>query len=122
MSVLIPRTRMLGVRLSVEEYAALEKLCVESGARSISDFARNAICNLVNHANREDALIASMNQHSTQVKQLEEKLESLAAELASLKAGMQPPRLSGDSDSGGEEAGLSEGRNRPPTAIGAEES
>lgn len=88
MSVLIPRTRTLGVRLSAEEYAALERFCVESGARSISDLARNAICTFVNRTDQASMLLSSLNQHSSQVKELEQRLEMLAEELATLKAGM----------------------------------
>jgi hypothetical protein len=95
MSVLIPRTRTLGVRLSSEEYAALERWCAENGARSLSDLARNALLNHVNYVSREGLTTASASQHSTKVNQLEEKLETLAAELASLKSGIRR-QLSGD--------------------------
>jgi len=90
MSVLIPRTRTIGVRLSEQEYTALEKYCVENGARSISDLARSAICNLVNQVNQEHAPVDGMNGPSMRVKHLQEKLEMLAAEIASLRAGVQP--------------------------------
>ena len=90
MSVLIPRTRTIGVRLSEQEYAALEKYCVENGARSISDLARSAICGLVNQVNQEHAPVDVEDGPSMRVKHLQEKLEMLAAEIASLKAGVQP--------------------------------
>lgn len=90
MSVLIPRTRTIGVRLSEQEYAALEKYCVENGARSISDLARSAICSLVNAVNQDHAPVEGMDGPSMVVKHLQKKLEMLAAEIASLKAGVQP--------------------------------
>lgn len=89
--VLIPRTRTISVRLSEEEHAALEKFCLDSGARCISDLARNAIRSFVSQASDESTLLENVVQNSTQVKELEQRLEVLADEFATLKAGMQPP-------------------------------
>lgn len=85
MAVLIPRIRTIGVRLSEEEYSTLERFCVESGARSISDLARNAIWNFVNRAHQDNALASAVSTHSAQVKDLEQRLEQLTAEMALLK-------------------------------------
>lgn len=85
-AVLIPRVRTIGVRLSEEEYSALENFCVSSGARSISDLARSAICRFVNHAYPENDLVSAINTHDAQVKGLERKLEELTAEIVLLKA------------------------------------
>lgn len=81
-TILVPRIRTIGVRLSEDEYSALEKFCVESGARSISDLARTAICSFVNRANQESTLVSVVNQHAAQVKELEQKLKRLSADLA----------------------------------------
>ena len=43
MTILKARSHMISVRLSEDEYAALLNLCVASGARSVSDFAREAM-------------------------------------------------------------------------------
>ncbi len=86
MAVLIPRIRTLGVRLSEDEYSSLERFCVENGARSISDLARSAICNFVSHRNQENALAATVNQNVAQVKELQQRIEILTAEIASFKA------------------------------------
>jgi TolA-binding protein len=85
MTVLIPRIRTIGVRLSEDEYSTLEKFCVENGARSISDLARHAIWSFVNRANQESALASAVNTHSAQVRDLEQRLEQLTAEIALLK-------------------------------------
>jgi hypothetical protein len=37
------RSRMISVRLSEEEYAALRHLCLLTGARSVSDLTRDAM-------------------------------------------------------------------------------
>lgn len=95
MSVLIPRIRAINVRLSEEEYLALERFCVASGARSISDLVRSAMHTLVIGGNQESSLASSVSQYSTHVKSLEQKVEDLAAQLASFKAGMQPLEVSG---------------------------
>ena len=90
MPVLVPRIRTIGVRLSEEEYSALEKFCVESGARSISDVARTAICNVVSRVNQDYSLASAVSAHSAQVKDLEHRVEQLTAEIAWLKAGKSP--------------------------------
>ena len=43
MAIKEPRSRLLNIRLSVEEFAGLQRATDESRARSISDFSRNAI-------------------------------------------------------------------------------
>jgi hypothetical protein len=86
MTVLIPRARSISVRLSLEEFSALERFCVASGARSISDLARSAICGLLNHANEEKALISTVREHSALVKDMENKIDQLTAEIGLLKA------------------------------------
>ena len=85
MGVLIPRRRTIGVRLTHEEFAALERFCLANGARSISDLARSAICGLLNSTSRDGALASTVNEYSEQVKGLEQKVERLTAEIASLK-------------------------------------
>jgi hypothetical protein len=86
MAVLMPRERSISVRLSREEFSALEKYCVASGARSISDLARSAICGLLNRAHEESALVVTVHEHSALVKSLEGKIEQLTAEIGLLKA------------------------------------
>lgn len=90
MPVLFPRTRAISVRLSEEEYAALEKFCLDGGARCISDVARDAIRSFVSQASKESTLQASLMQNSDQVKEVTQRLELLALEFATLKAEMQP--------------------------------
>ncbi len=85
MAVLIPRHRTIGVRLSEEEYEALEKFCAEGGARSISDLARSAIASFLNRARQEKSLTSTVNRHAAQVKDLEQRIERLSAEIALLR-------------------------------------
>lgn len=43
MPVYSPRTRLVNFRLSEDEYQLLKVTCFRSGARSVSDYARNAV-------------------------------------------------------------------------------
>jgi Arc/MetJ-type ribon-helix-helix transcriptional regulator len=43
MPVFKPKSKMISIRLSDEEYEGLKSLCVSSGARSVSDLAREAM-------------------------------------------------------------------------------
>ena len=70
MGVLLPCVRTIGVRLSADEYMALEKSCAEKGARSISDLARTAILNHMAASSQEDILASAVNQNSVQVREL----------------------------------------------------
>jgi len=93
MAVLMPRERSISIRLSREEFSALENYCVASGARSISDLARNAICGLLNHAHEESALVSTVHEHSALVKNLQGKIEQLTTEIGLLKARKQSSRI-----------------------------
>ncbi len=41
--ILKPKSRMISIRLSDEEYEGLKNLCMSQGARSVSDLARTAM-------------------------------------------------------------------------------
>jgi hypothetical protein len=86
----MPRARSISIRLSLEEFSALEKYCVASGARSISDLARSAICSLLNRAHEESALTVTVHEHSALVKSLQGKIEQLTAEIGLLKDRKRP--------------------------------
>lgn len=89
MTVLKPRTRMISVRLSEEEYSALRRLCSVTGARSVSDLTRDAMRVLLNGANRVDVFGSHMDEFRAQIRSLDEKIEQLAAKI---------PVLNTDSD------------------------
>jgi len=86
MTVLKPRTRMISVRLSEEEYSALRRLCSMTGARSVSDLTRDSMRVLLNGANREDNSGMNMDEFRSEIRNLNKKLEQLAAEIATSKA------------------------------------
>lgn len=85
MAVLKPRSRMISVRLSDEEYSALRRLCLVTGARSLSDITRDAMRGLLNGAVREDAEGNQMDEFRAQMRNLDKKIEQLAAEITMIK-------------------------------------
>lgn len=82
MTVLKPRTRMISVRLSEEEYSALRRLCSMTGARSVSDLTRDSMRVLLNGANREDVFGIHMDEFRSEIRNLNKKIEQLAADIA----------------------------------------
>jgi chromosome segregation ATPase len=88
---------MINVRLSEEEYLELERFCVATGARSISDFVRSTMHNVVTTGNRENSLASRFNEYSTHVKDLEQRVKELAAELTSFRAGVKLLSVKGTS-------------------------
>lgn len=90
MAVLNPRSRMISVRLSEEEYLDLRRLCSIRGARSVSDLTRDAMRVLLNGANRsdtnrDDVLNIHVDEFRSQMKSLDRKIEQLAADITSFK-------------------------------------
>lgn len=85
MTVLKPRSRMISVRLSDEEYSALRRLCLVTGARSVSDLTRDAMRVLLNGGSRNDSLGSHMDEFRAQMRSLDEKIQQLAAEITSFK-------------------------------------
>ena len=85
MTVLKPRNRMISVRLSEEEYSALRRICSVTGARSVSDLTRDAMRVLLNGANREDVLGSHVDEFRAEIRNLDKKIEGLAATVATLK-------------------------------------
>ena len=76
---------MISVRLSEEEYSALRRLCSVTGARSVSDLTRDAMRVLLKGSAREDVLGISIDEFRTQMRNLDRKIEQLAADITSLK-------------------------------------
>jgi phage shock protein A len=86
MTVLKPRSRMISVRVSEEEYTALRHLCSLTGARSVSDLTRDAMRNVLNGVNRADAFGTHLDEFRAGMKNLEEKVEQLEAKITMFKA------------------------------------
>src|SRR5580704_11643177 len=76
MAIQKPRTRLVNIRLSEEEFASLQRATTESGARSISDFCRNAILKSSGGANQQD-----LHEVERRLGQLESTMNQLADRL-----------------------------------------
>ncbi len=72
--------------MSEEEFSTLRRICVTSGARSVSDLAREAMRGLLSGAKQESAGNASQSEYSAQMRDLEQKVDKLSAEIALFKA------------------------------------
>ena len=86
MAVMKPRSRMISVRLSEDEYSALIHLCSLTGARSVSDLTRDAMRTVLRSVNREDSLGGNLDEFRADMKSLEKKVEQLEAKLTTFKA------------------------------------
>lgn len=49
MAVIRKRNKLVSFRVSEQEYEVLQNLIMSEGARSISDFARGALCDVLDH-------------------------------------------------------------------------
>ena len=76
--------------MSEEEFCTLRRICVATGARSLSDLAREAIRGLLNGGDPESAGDGSRNEYSAQMRNLEQKVDKLSAEIALFKADRNP--------------------------------
>ncbi len=76
---------MISVRLSDEEYSALMRLCLVTGARSISDLARDAMRVLLNGVNREVVPGSYLDEFRAQIRSLDKKIEQLSVEITAFK-------------------------------------
>lgn len=72
--------------MSEEEFSTLRRMCVASGARSVSDLAREAMRGLLSGAIQETAGDRSHSEYSAQMRDLEQKVDRLSAEIALFKA------------------------------------
>lgn len=86
MRVLRPRSRIVSIRMSEEEFTTLRRICVATGARSLSDLAREAMRGLMSGAHSGTDNEASRIEYSAQMRDLEQKVEKLSAEIALVKA------------------------------------
>ena len=86
MTIQKPRSRMISVRLSEEEYSALRNLCLLTGARSVSDLTRDAVQSVLSGVKREGSLGSDLEEFRVGMKSLEMKVMQLEAKLTTIKA------------------------------------
>jgi hypothetical protein len=71
--------------MSEEEFSTLRRISIATGARSVSDLAREAMRGLLNGTQQEHG-DAARNEYSAQMRDLEQKVDRLSAEIELFKA------------------------------------
>jgi Arc/MetJ-type ribon-helix-helix transcriptional regulator len=82
MTVQKPRSRIISIRLSDEEYSDLRRLCMSSGARSVSDLARYAMRKLLRGTTKNDGISQHFAELQGQMSTMSSKIEQLSARFA----------------------------------------
>lgn len=72
--------------MSEEEFSTLRRLCIATGARSVSDLAREAMRGLLNGTNQQTNGDAARDGYSAQMRELEQRVDKLSAEIELFKA------------------------------------
>ena len=85
MAVLKPRSRTISVRLSEEEFLALRRVRLLTGARSVSELTREAMRPVLRNVDREDLLGPGLDEFRAGIKSLEKKIEQLEAKITTFK-------------------------------------
>jgi Arc/MetJ-type ribon-helix-helix transcriptional regulator len=80
---------MISVRLSEDEYSALQQLCASTGARSVSDLTRDAMRALLNGQVRDSAPTNFVDEFRTRLSNLDQKVEELAGRVALSRTGLE---------------------------------
>jgi hypothetical protein len=72
--------------MSEEEFSTLRRICLATGARSVSDLAREAMRGLLNGTNHENGGEPARNEYTVQMRELEQRVDKLSAEIEMFKA------------------------------------
>jgi len=83
MKVLKPRSRMISIRLSQEEYEGLCRLSAVTGARSLSDLARDAMRWFLTVTIRDRFLVDPTATVQSQMEILNRRIDELRAQVIS---------------------------------------
>src|SRR5689334_2191780 len=96
MSVLKRRSRMISFRVSEDEYAGLKNLCINEGARSVSDMARDAVHRLIaNHSWTNQNSWTNSQQLESVVQVLQGRIEALDLEVKRLGKALHGQSVNG---------------------------
>jgi hypothetical protein len=82
MAVQKPRSRIISIRLSEEEFLTLRQLSAISGARSVSAFTRDAMHVVLDGANRDEVLGLRMQELHALLKRIDRRIGEMAARLS----------------------------------------
>src|ERR1043165_5100261 len=88
MAVLRSRSRLVTFRLDPEEYAALRRVCISTGARSLSEFAREAVLSSVDAGGASKATLGGdLMTLTNRLHELDRLLKGVGALLAKVLGG-----------------------------------
>jgi hypothetical protein len=93
MPVFKPRNRLINFRLSEEEFEQLRTSCSLHGARSLSDFARNAVLRVANGGDRSQPV--SDAAPDLRVVALDRKMQDLETRVSDLMQLIEQLRTTG---------------------------
>ena len=82
MALLIRRSKVVSVRVSDDEFRQLKQLCEATGARCVSDLARDTIFRMMHGGEPRSADTSS--DLRTRVEELDEKLNTLQGKVSRL--------------------------------------
>jgi hypothetical protein len=71
---------MISVRLSEDEYSALQQLCEVTGARSVSDLTRDAVRALMQSSTPPRLSSTDVEEFRTQIATLNRRVEELSVQ------------------------------------------
>ncbi|HVW84505.1 MAG TPA: hypothetical protein VHB50_07480 [Bryobacteraceae bacterium] len=80
------RSKMVSFRLSPEEFAKFQEICASQGVRSLSDFARTAMQQLIASNNLSDPLWHEVGQLREQIRALCVQVDRIAQVLEARQA------------------------------------
>jgi len=86
MTVQKPRSRTISIRLSEDEFLALRRVRLLTGARSVSELTREAMRPVLRDVNRDDPFGIRLDEFRANMKSLEKKVEQLEAKITTFKA------------------------------------
>jgi len=72
--------------MSEEEFSTLRRICLTTGARSVSDLAREAMRGLLNGTHQQSGDDTARNEYTAQMRELEQRVDKLSAEIELFKA------------------------------------
>lgn len=91
MKILKPRSRMLSIRLSEEEYAGLCRLSAEVGARSLSDLARDAMRKVLDVSPHRPRVTDSADLVRVQMEDINRRIDELREQMMSSERSKSQP-------------------------------